>query len=236
MKRVQYLRYGGPEELRLDEVKPLASAGPRQEQGPPGLVLAAAFWRRPAKRSAGQGDSGEAADDASHRVRLPCARPLGVGMPRSFSAVAMARSDVAPAACISRIAGVGCPVVSALLYGLLAQLADVLADRQVARAAKLDGALAAASAAFVRAEIMPASSSATAAICCSMNRPVGPSICGRSQNSTSTPASRRALRKATERRSTSPGEACRRPAQRRAGGDRCACNWLSQSGRQPTRL
>jgi hypothetical protein len=37
-------------------------------------------------------------------------------------------------------------------------------------------AFAAASAAFVLLEIRPASSSATAAICCNMKRPVGPSI------------------------------------------------------------
>jgi hypothetical protein len=49
-------------------------------------------------------------------------------------------------------------------------------------------AFAAASAALVRVEIIPASSSATDAICCSMNRPVGPSIVGRSANRTSTPA------------------------------------------------
>jgi hypothetical protein len=51
--------------------------------------------------------------------------------------------------------------------------------------------LAAARAAFVRAEIIPASSSATAAICCNRNLPVAPSIIGRSANRTSTPASSR---------------------------------------------
>jgi hypothetical protein len=35
---------------------------------------------------------------------------------------------------------------------------------------------------------MPASNSATLTICCSMNLPVGPSIAGKSPNSTSTPA------------------------------------------------
>jgi hypothetical protein len=49
--------------------------------------------------------------------------------------------------------------------------------------------LAAARAAFVRAEIIPAPSSATAAICCKRNLPVAPSIIGRSANRTSTPAS-----------------------------------------------
>jgi hypothetical protein len=60
-------------------------------------------------------------------------------------------------------------------------------------------ALAAASAAFVRAEMSPASNSATAAICCSMKRPVDPSIAGRSANRTSTPASSSRPRKPTER-------------------------------------
>jgi hypothetical protein len=48
---------------------------------------------------------------------------------------------------------------------------------------------AAAKAARVRAEIMPASNSATATICCNKNRPVAPSISGRSANLTSTFAS-----------------------------------------------
>jgi hypothetical protein len=52
--------------------------------------------------------------------------------------------------------------------------------------------LAAARAALVRAEIIPASSSATAAICCSRNLPVAPSIMGRSANRTSTPGLKQA--------------------------------------------
>jgi hypothetical protein len=60
-------------------------------------------------------------------------------------------------------------------------------------------AFAAASAALVRLEISPASSSATEAICWSIKRPVGPSICGRSANRTSTPASKSRDRNATDR-------------------------------------
>jgi hypothetical protein len=59
--------------------------------------------------------------------------------------------------------------------------------------------LAAASAFLVRSAIMPASSSATEAICWSMNLPVGPSICGRSAKCTSTSASNNFERKATDR-------------------------------------
>ncbi|MHC2190523.1 hypothetical protein ACVJF1_003156 [Bradyrhizobium diazoefficiens] len=62
---------------------------------------------------------------------------------------------------------------------------------------------AAARAAFVRVEIKPASSSATAAICWSMKRPVGPSMAGRSAKRTSTPASSIRSRKPTERVSRS---------------------------------
>ncbi len=50
-------------------------------------------------------------------------------------------------------------------------------------------ARAACSAAFVRSEIKPASSSATATICVSMNRPIAPGTCGESQNTGSTPLS-----------------------------------------------
>jgi hypothetical protein len=69
----------------------------------------------------------------------------------------------------------------------------------------------------VRAEIMPASNSATATICCTRNRPVAPSICGRSAKRTSTLASNRRLRKATlrERRLTlltTSGQRCKRAA------------------------
>jgi hypothetical protein len=59
--------------------------------------------------------------------------------------------------------------------------------------------LAAASAALVRALIIPASSFATATICCRRKRPVAPSICGRSANRTSTPASSSRDKNATER-------------------------------------
>lgn len=54
----------------------------------------------------------------------------------------------------------------------------------------LPRAFAAASAFLVRSEMKPASNSATATSCCSMNRPVGPSMAGRSAKRTSTPVSR----------------------------------------------
>ena len=63
----------------------------------------------------------------------------------------------------------------------------------------LPRAFAAFKAALVRVDIKPASSSATAAICCNMKRPVGPSILGKSANRTSTPASSRRDRKLTDR-------------------------------------
>jgi hypothetical protein len=50
---------------------------------------------------------------------------------------------------------------------------------------------------LLRVEIRPASSAATAAICYSTNRPVGPSIVGKSAKRTSTPASSSRDRKAT---------------------------------------
>ena len=58
----------------------------------------------------------------------------------------------------------------------------------------LPRAFAAVSAALVRVDIIPASSSATATIC-RRNRPVAPWICGRSAKRTSTPASSKRRRK-----------------------------------------
>jgi hypothetical protein len=79
------------------------------------------------------------------------------------------------------------------------------------------GLPAAASAALVRLEIISASSSATLAICRKRNRPVGPSIFGKSQNRTSTPASSNCDRKCAERVSrstlaTMSGTRCSRAA------------------------
>ena len=66
-----------------------------------------------------------------------------------------------------------------------------------AEAAKLF--LGAARARLVRSLIMPASSSATLAICCNRKRPVAPSIEGKSTNLISTSVSSSFDRKATER-------------------------------------
>ncbi len=106
MKRVQYLHYGGPEELRLDEVKPLARARGRARNKAP----RASFW--PPRSGGGQRNDRPARAtqarrliDASRRVRLPCAPAARRGNAVIVHAAAMARSDVAPAACISRIAG-----------------------------------------------------------------------------------------------------------------------------------
>jgi hypothetical protein len=119
--------------------------------------------------------------------------PRAAGMPRPSKPDAMARRDSQPAARSSLTVGA----------------------RSIARLRSC--ACRAALPALVRAEIIPASSSATAAICCNRNLPVAPSIIGRSANRTSTPASSRRDRKATERVSqstlvTTSGTWCTRAA------------------------
>jgi hypothetical protein len=106
------------------------------------------------------------------RARLTCTadhspRRLAAGMPRSFSAAAMHRSDLTPAACSSAM--VGARSVARSFARSTSRL------RPAARAVSLSStprlppsflprALAAANAALVRLEISPASSSATATI------------------------------------------------------------------------
>jgi hypothetical protein len=150
-------------------------------------------------------------------------------MPRLLSAAAMARRDVTPVARSAFMVGV--------IAGRARQQAADVAARPMARASSVSFvlrtppsfaplALAAASAALVRLEIISASSSATLAICRNRNRPVGPSIFGKSQNRTSTPASRSWDRKCADR--------VRRSTLATISGTRCsraAASALSNSGR-----
>jgi hypothetical protein len=133
--------------------------------------------------------------------------PRAVGTPRSLSARAIAQSVSTPLCCRSRIIDRRSAARSlARLTWTARPVALACSDNAVPRLPprSFPRAFAAASAAFVLLEISPASSSATAAICCKMKRPVGPSIAGRSAKRTSTPASRRRERKLTDlvRRST----------------------------------
>lgn len=127
-------------------------------------------------------------------------------MPRSLSTAAIPRKVVIPAPLISAIVGaISAARALACLASSARPAALASADRDTPRLPPsfLPLALAAARAALVRVEIMPASSSATDAVCCSINLPVGPSIWGRSTKRTSTPASNSRDRKATERVSRS---------------------------------
>jgi hypothetical protein len=139
-------------------------------------------------------------------------------MPRSSKADAIARRDSQPAACSSLMVGAIARLRACACRAALSA-ARALAVNRTPRSPPsfTPRRLAAARAALVRAETIPASSSATAAICCNRNLPVAPSIIGRSANRTSTPASSRRDRKATERVSrstlaTTSGTWCRRAA------------------------
>jgi hypothetical protein len=105
--------------------------------------------------------------------------PRAVGTPRSLSARAIAQSVSTPLCCRSRIIGRRSAARSlARLTWTARPVALACSDNAVPRLPprSFPRAFAAASAAFVLLEISPASSSATAAICCKMKRPVGPSI------------------------------------------------------------
>jgi hypothetical protein len=128
--------------------------------------------------------------------------PLAVGIRRSVRVCAIAANVVTPAflssvrmgarsaaRALDRATCAARPVARASLEMTAPRLPPSLTPRD----------FAAASAALVLLEIKPASSSATDAICCNMKRPVGPSICGRSANRTSTPASKSRDRNATDR-------------------------------------
>ncbi len=127
-------------------------------------------------------------------------------MPALFRPAAIAVSVFAPPARIWAIVGARSAALSAARMRLAAAPCFWASRLMVIRRPSLflirvppslvPRALAALRAAFVRAEIIPASNSATATICCSRKRPVAPSICGRSANLTSTFASRRRLRNA----------------------------------------
>jgi hypothetical protein len=124
--------------------------------------------------------------------------PRAAGIPRSSNPPAMARNDSQPAACSSfmvaaRSEARSCARARRTARPAALALAVSLAPRSPP--SFLPRLLAAASAALVRAEIMPASSSATAAICCSKNLPVAPSIAGKSAKRTSTPDYHELLRK-----------------------------------------
>ena len=123
-------------------------------------------------------------------------------MPSSLRPAAISRRDAAPAAMISAMAGATSAARSLARFWTAARaLVRVLADGFTPRSPPsfCPRRFAAARAALVRALISPASSSATAAICCSIKRPVAPSIWGRSAKRTSTPASSKRDRKARER-------------------------------------
>ena len=150
-------------------------------------------------------------------------------MPRAFKPAARPRRLLTPFARNSAIVGARSAArVAACALMTAAALARVLAVGFTPRSPPsfLPRRLAAARAALVRALIIPASSSATATICCSRKRPVAPSICGRSAKRTSTPASSRRDRKATERVSRSTLETTRE-----ARWSRAAARVLSSSGR-----
>lgn len=151
----------------------------------------------------------------------------GVGMRRSFKASAICRADTMPLAASSLKSG------ARSLARLSARLDCVARPRawasRLARPPRsppsfLPRAFAAANAALVRVEIIPASSSATAAICWIMKRPVGPSSVGKSANLTVTPASRSAERKLTDLVSLSTfATTSGRWRKRAAARARCSC-------------
>jgi len=99
----------------------------------------------------------------------------------------MARNDSTPLARSSLMTGaMSAALASARACSAFFEAACIFADGVTPRLppSLTPRRFAAASAFLVRSEIRPASSSATATICCNMKRPVAPSICGRSAKRT----------------------------------------------------